>query len=185
MNITVTGRHIEITPEIEDHARTGVGKLKRFFDGIIDAQIILSTEKRSKRAEISILADGIHLHGESTTGDLYKSMDTALARIQTQVTKYKEKLKNHRLRRKDQSPPKGLGLQVDTLHREEVELGESQPQIIRTRNYDLKPMSIDEAVMQMDLIHRDVLVFMNSDTTKLNVICRHKDGNYELIAPNI
>jgi len=184
LQVTLSGRHVEITPALEDHVRKGIEKLTKFSDGILEVQAILSVEKWAHRAEINIGADGYHLHGESTTEDLYKSIDVAISRIQTQILKHKEKIRDHRLH-KGEAPPAKLGIQVDVISGEDIEHGETHPRVIHSRNYAIKPMSVDEAAMQMDLIGQDVLVFINSESTRLNVLSRRKDGNYELIAPDI
>jgi putative sigma-54 modulation protein len=185
LKMNVSGRHVEITPALEDHVKKGVEKLLKLTDGLIEVDAILSVEKRSHRAELNIQADGYYLHGESTTEDLYKSIDVAISRIHTQVLRHKEKMQNHRLRRKEETATKSLDLQVNVLSGEDIELGEKNPRVVRSRNYAVKPMSVDEAAMQMDLMHRDVLVFLNSDNRRLNVLCRRTDGNYDLIAPDI
>lgn len=184
LQVTLSGRHVEITPALEDHVRKGIEKLTKFSDGILEVQAILSVEKLAHRAEINIGADGYSLHGESTTEDLYKSIDVAISRIQTQILRHKEKIRDHRLH-KGEAPPAKLGVQVDVLSGEDIEHGESHPRVIRSRNYAIKPMSVDEAAMQMDLIGQDVLVFINSENNHLNVLSRRKDGNYELIAPDL
>lgn len=184
MNITVSGRHVEVTPAIEEVVRKGLEKLTKFSDSIIDVHAILSVEKLAHRAEINIQADGYHIHGESTTEDLYKSIDVAISRIQTQILRHKEKIRDHRVRKGD-TPPSNLGVQFEVLSGEDIEHGKPQPRVINSRDYAIKPMSVDEAAMQMDLIGQDVLVFINSDTNRLNVLSRRKDGNYNLIAPQI
>lgn len=184
MKVTVSGRHVEITPPLEEHVNKGLGKLTRFTETIMDVEAILSVEKRSHRAEINIHADGFHHHGDATSNDLYKSIDVALSRIQTQIVRHKAKLNDHRLRKKEE-PIKSLGMQVDVLSGEDIEMGETNPQIIRSRNFAVKPMSIDEAAMQMDLLAQNVLVFINSESRKLNVLSRRTDGNYDLIAPEL
>jgi len=185
LNIRVSGKHVDVTPPMEEHIRKGTEKIKKFFDGILDVHAILSVEKRFHRAEINILADGVQLHGVATTDDLYKSIDVALSRIQTQILKHKEKIQNHRLRKKPVAEKPGIGVKVDILSREDVEFGEKNPTIIRTRRYEMKPMSVDEAAMQMDLIQRDILVFLDEGSSRVNVLYRRQDGDYELFAPEI
>ncbi|GMV67157.1 MAG: ribosome-associated translation inhibitor RaiA [Candidatus Omnitrophica bacterium] len=184
MNITVSGKHVEVTPALEEQVRKGLEKLTKFSDGIIEVHAILTVEKLAHKAEVNIQADGYHIHGESTTEDMYKSIDVAISRIQTQILRHKEKIRDHRIR-KGEAPPARLGVQIEVLSGEDLEHGKSQPRVINSRDYAIKPMSVDEAAMQMDLMGQDVLVFHNSDTNRLNVLSRRKDGNYNLIAPNL
>jgi putative sigma-54 modulation protein len=184
LKVTVSGRHVEVTPALEEHVRKGVEKLAKFSDAILDVKAILSVEKRAHTAEINIQADGYYLNGESTTEDLYKSIDVAMSRIQTQILRHKEKIHNHRIR-KGEAPQASLDVKVEILSGEDIEHGESHPRVIRSRNYEIKPMSVDEAAMQMDLLGRNVLVFINSENNRLNVLNRQHDGNYELIAPTL
>jgi putative sigma-54 modulation protein len=171
---------------MEEQIQKGAKKVKKFFDGILDVQATLTVEKRFQRAEINILADGVHLTGDAATDDLYKSIDVAFSRIQTQLLKYKQKLRNHRTRRKT-APANlpGLGIKVEVLSGPDLEYGKQNPEIIVSRNYEIKPMSVEEAAMQMDLIEKDVLVFVNDDNDRLNVLWRRRDGNYELIDPDL
>jgi len=166
---------------MEEHIESGIKKIKKFFEGILDVQATLSVEKRVHRAEINIQADGIHLHGEATSNDLYKSIDVALSRIQTQILRHKEKLQNHRLRKKSNGPTRDV--QINVLSGEDISVGDRDPEIIRTRRYEMKPMFLDEAAMQMDLIHESILVFLDQQSNQVNVLCRRSDGNYDLIAP--
>lgn len=170
---------------MEEQIQKGATKVKKFFDGILDVQATLTVEKRFQRAEINILADGVHLTGDASTEDLYKSIDVAFSRIQTQLLRYKQKLKNHRTRRaSNPTNLPGLGVKVDVLRGQDLEFGGNNPEIIVSRNYEIKPMSVEEAAMQMDLIEKEVLVFVNDETSRLNVLWRRRDGNYELIDPN-
>jgi putative sigma-54 modulation protein len=181
----VSGKHVEVTPALEDHLAKKVIKIKKFFDGILDVHAILSVEKRQHRAEINIQADGVYLHGDSTSDDMYRSIDVAVSRIQTQLLKYKKKLQNHRLRKTEAPvqarPP--IGVMVNVISGEDVHYPEGEPQIIRSRQYTIKPMSLDEAAMQMDLSHQNVLVFLDERTDRVNVLYRRNDGDYELIVP--
>lgn len=183
MNIIVTGKQVEVTPAIEDHLRQGLEKITKFFDGRIDAEAVLTVEKRAQWVEINLTAEGLHLHGECTSEDLYKSIDVAISRIQTQLLRHKDRIRTRRRKAVEGTP--GMDVKVDVLRREDVELGAEEHHVVRTRNYEVKPMSVDEAAMQMDLMHQDVLVFINDASNKLNVLCRRRDGNYDLIAPTI
>ena len=185
MNIRVTGKHVDVTPPMEDQIQKGAAKVKKFFDGILDVQATLTVEKRFQRAEINILADGVHLTGDASTDDLYKSIDVAFSRIQTQLLKYKQKLQDHRSRRSENpTDVRSLGVKVDVLSGPDLEYGRKNPEIIVSRNYEIKPMSVEEAAMQMDLIEKEVLVFVNDENNRLNVLWRRRDGNYELIDPD-
>ena len=183
MKILVTGKQIEVTPALEDHIREGLEKLTKIFDGNIQAEAVLIVEKRRHTAEINLLAEGYHLHSESSSDDMYKSIDVCISRIQTQLYRHKEKIRAKR-RKASENPPL-LGVKVDRLLGEDVEYGAERPHIVRTRNYEVKPMSVDEAAMQMDLLNQDVLVFINDESNRLNVLWRRQDGNYDLIAPVI
>ena len=183
MKITVTGKHVEVTQAMKDHIREGLQKITKFFDGNIQAEAVLTVEKRVRTAEIDLTAEGLHLHGACSSEDLYKSIDVAIARIQTQLLKHKEKIRSRRRKAAENTAP--LGIQVDILRGEDIEYGSDKPSIVRTRNYEVKPMSLDEAAMQMDLLQQDVMVFVNDESNKLNVLCRRRDGNYDLMIPAI
>ncbi|MBU2590933.1 MAG: ribosome-associated translation inhibitor RaiA [Nitrospinota bacterium] len=101
MNISITGRHVEVTEAIKQHAEDKVKRIKKYMHDVIDVHIILSVEKFRHKAEITVQGDGLTLHGEDVTDDMYASIDSVTSKVETQARKHKEKLKTARVKDKD------------------------------------------------------------------------------------
>jgi putative sigma-54 modulation protein len=173
MMVTVTGKNVEVTDALRDYSEKKAAKVNKFFEkSPVGAQVTLSTERGKHIVDITIQVNGLLLRGEEKTNDMYASIDGAIDKIERQVHKYKTRI-NRRLHNDNKvviSP---------VIHMEES----IAPVIKRTKRFTVKPMSDEEAVMQMDLLGHDFFVFSNSETDEINVVYRRKDGNYGLIEP--
>jgi putative sigma-54 modulation protein len=172
MNIVVTGRHLEITPALKNYAEKKIKRFDRYLSNISEAVVTLSVQKYRHKVEVLLKVNGVLIQAEGTTGELYSSIDEVAEKLERQIKKYKEKLVSHR---------KSEG-KAGTIRPEEVAIAEVG-RIIKNKRFDLKPMSPDEASMQMDLLDKDFFVFTNDSTGYINVIYRRKDGNFGLIEP--
>ena len=172
MNILVNGRHLEVTPALKSYAEDKIKKFERYSSDITEAIVTLSIEKYRHKAEVMLKANGILIQAESVTGEIYSAIDEVSEKLDRQVKKYKEKLVSHR---------KGAAKNTETspnpssLHEE--------ARIIKNKRFELKPMSPDEASMQMELLDKSFFVFINDMSGDINVIYRRQDGNFGLIEP--
>jgi putative sigma-54 modulation protein len=181
VQFSIVGRNVEITDAIRDYVEKRLMKLKKYFSRVVDVHVVLFTQKINQVAEVTINAGGIAIHGEESSEDLYASIDKVVDKLSVQLRKHKERLKEHH--KKEPRPDKDLNLNVSIYEKEEVEEAKESPQVMHTQRFAIKPMSVDEAVMQLDLINNDFLVYMNSLSNKVNVLYRRNDGNYGLIEP--
>ncbi|MEW5953765.1 MAG: ribosome-associated translation inhibitor RaiA [Bacillota bacterium] len=170
MKIQVRGRNIEVTDALKEYVEKRLSKLDRFMDGLDEAQVTLKVEKDSHRVEVTMPVNGMILRGEETTGDMYASVDLVSEKLEKQVDKYKGKLMRRR-------QPAGEQKGVFSY------LPEDGPQIVKTKRFAIKPMAVDEAVLQMNLLGHSFFVFSNAETEQVNVVYKRKDGNYGLIEP--
>ncbi|WP_028308056.1 ribosome hibernation-promoting factor, HPF/YfiA family [Desulfitibacter alkalitolerans] len=172
MNINVRGKNVQVTPALKDHVDRRIGKLGRFFDTDQEAQVTLTVEKDRHKVEVTMPLNGYLLRGEEETGDMYASIDMVIDKLEKQVEKYKtrvsRKIRDASIR---EMPP------LSEIAEEE------EPQLVRTKRFALKPMPVEEAIMQMNLIGHSFFVFSNADTEEVNVVYKRKDGNYGLIEP--
>jgi len=143
----------------------------------MECQVTLTVQKFRQIAEVLINANGIRIAGQESHEDMYAAIDLVMDKIERQVKKYKERIGKHK-----PSPGREIRWRRDIYEQESFE-DEKEPVIIQTENYFVKPMFVDEAAMQMDLMNQDFLVFNNASTQTVNVIYRRKDGNYGLIVP--
>ena len=172
MNILVNGRHLEITPALKSYAEEKIKKFEKYSSDITEATVTLSVEKYRHKAEVLLKANGMLIQAESVTGEIYSSIDEVSEKLDRQIKKYKEKLISHR---------KGLDRNTET-EPEPSSLHEGA-HIIKNKRFELKPMSPDEASMQMELLDKSFFVFINDISGDINVIYQRQDGNFGLIEP--
>lgn len=178
MQITTTFRQIEQSDALKSYVEEKLDKVKKYIDEPIIAQTYMTVEKIRHIVEITLTAKGVTIKASEATNDMYASIDAVVDKIERQLRRYKERLKGHKpstdVRAKE---GKRTIVQAESLEQQQA------PVVIRTETISIKPMSVDEAVMQMDLMHKEFLVFTDASTENINVLYRRKDGNYGLIEP--
>jgi putative sigma-54 modulation protein len=176
MLVTVTGKNVEVTDALRDYSEKKVAKVGKFFEkSPVGAQVTFSTERGKHIVDITIQVNGLLLRGEEKTTDMYSSIDGAVDKIERQIHKFKTRI-NRKLHNDDNK----IIVSALAPHEEQA-----APIIKRNKRFTIKPMSAEEAVMQMDLLGHDFFVFSNSETDEVNVVYRRKDGNYGLIEPEM
>ena len=176
MQIIVKGKNMELTPALRTYADKKVSKIARYFeDNVGTATVMLRTEKDLHIVEVTVQIDGLILRGEERTGDMYTSIDGVIEKLERQIKKYKTRI-NYKLR-----VDAGPRIAEPTP----AEAPEPVGQVIKTKRFAVKPMSVEEAVMQMELIGHDFFVFRNSSSEEVNVVYRRADGNFGLIEPEV
>ncbi|HDR06649.1 MAG TPA: ribosome-associated translation inhibitor RaiA [Candidatus Coatesbacteria bacterium] len=185
MKISVVGRNYEVSDAVHRYLEERLGRIRRHFDRVMEAGVVLAVEKYRHRAEITINTGGVGMRGEGETGDMYTSIDLAVDKIDRQVRRYKDKLNRRKYQQAPAPQPEEAlpAVTHELLEPDAGELDESQRHVIKTERHMVKPMSLDEAVMQMDLLNADFYVFTNASTDRLNVIYRRADGNVGWLAP--
>jgi putative sigma-54 modulation protein len=178
MDMTVTGRHVDITPAIREYAEKKLDHVGIDFPRILSAHYILEVDKFRHIAEL-ILQCGNHITIEAreVSEDLYASIDRVVDKVARQMRKYKTKLQRHR-------PRKAELYHVDEqVVTHDLEEDEGVTRVVHTEQFAVKPMFVDEAVLQLELSESHFLVFLNADSEKVNVIYRRKKGDFGLIEP--
>ena len=180
MNTSVTFRHMTASESLREHAENKVSRINKYFDEPAEAHVVLSTEKYAYIAEIIIQAHGMTICGKESSSEMYNSIDRAMEKIEKQIKRYRAKLSTHRPR--DGAKLKMKFKLLEAAGDTELETApDLPPTIIETREFHARPMMLDEAVMQMDLLHNDILVFLNSKTGQINVLYRKAGNKYGLI----
>ena len=182
--VTVTGRHISITDSMRDHAMKKVQGLHLDYPRIIEAKVLLDVHKNYQHfAEVVLFcADHITIEADTTTEDMYASIDETLAKIARRMRKYKTRmLKSHRRPKKNQIQDLSEMVYASEMPEEPVE--DLIPLIIHQENYRIRPLFTDEAIMEMEVSERPFIVFNNAKTQKLSILFRRKDGDYGVIEP--
>jgi putative sigma-54 modulation protein len=179
MQIAVTFRHMESSEPVRNYLEEKLSRIKKYIDEPIDAQAVLSVSKKIRHsAEVTIVAKGITIKGSEETNDMYAAIDAVTDKLDRQLKRYKEKLKNHK-----PLPGKPRQVEKTVLAAESFDEGVGEPVIIRSYSFPVKPMAVEEAVMQMDLLNKNFLVYTDAGSEEINVVYRRKDGNYGLIVP--
>ncbi|AYD41266.1 ribosome-associated translation inhibitor RaiA [Clostridium fermenticellae] len=173
MEIKVTGKNIEVTEALRNIVVKKISKLDKYFNPDVKANITLSVQKNSQIVEVIIPFNGVILRGEEKNSDMYASIDLVIDKLEGQIRKQKTKLqrRNH-----------GTSLRFQFIPDIEEEHDE-EPKIVKTKKFAIKPMSAEEAVLQMELLGHNFFVFENAEDEEVNVVYKRKDGNYGLIEP--
>ena len=179
MQITTTFRHLEPSDSLKSYAEEKLERIRKYIDEPITAQVFLAIEKIRHSADITITAKGITIKASEETSDMYAAIDMVLDKIERQLQRYKDRLKEHK-----PSPESNSQTFMKSVMEAESIEPSREPVVIKSSTFSIKPMSVDEAVMQMDLLHKDFLVFTNAGNDSINVIYRRKDGNFGLIEPD-
>ena len=177
MQIAVTFRHIESSEGVKDYVKEKVEKLEKYLENPREAHVVLSSEKFRQIAEITIVSDGVTLNSQGRDSDLNAAIDQMVDKIERQVRERRGKAKRKRGAPATLSSPEG----------EEVspEVRAELPPLIQRRRTLVKPMSIEEAAAQLDLLQLNFFIFINSESGQINVLARIKDGGYEWIEPSL
>ena len=168
MEIIVRGKNIDVNPALKQYAEKRFAKIDRHLrQPPLSCQVTFSTERENHVVEVTIPLNGFLLRAEESARDAFSSVDNVLEKLEKQMEKYRTRL----LRRdKGDAVP-------------EIKLDQEAPSIVRVKRFAMKPMTPEEAAMQMDLLAHDFFVFANAETNAVNVVYRRKDGNYGLIEP--
>jgi len=180
MSVDITGRHIEITEPLRKFATDRLERLRGIIDEILEVHFILTVEKHQRHiAEVNIKTRHDFYHSEEVSTDMYTSIAAVLDKVEKQILKHKEK----NVTRKRHNNHSGEVITTASVLEVEEALGERLPRIIRTHEVAAKPMSVDDAAIQIGGSDRDFLVFRNAQTERLNVVYKRKDGNIGWIEP--
>jgi len=174
MKISVTFRNTEGENWQKEYVEERLGKLKKYIDNPVDARVILSVEKFRNTAEINLSANGLNINSKEEEKDMHLAIDNAIEKIERQLKKRKEKIrgfKNNQFR-SEESDRESPG-------EEGEELPESK--VVETRKIVLKPMSIDDAIMEMETTKNRFVIYRDSSLENVNVIYRRDDGKFALL----
>ncbi|MBW1807509.1 MAG: ribosome-associated translation inhibitor RaiA [Deltaproteobacteria bacterium] len=175
MQISVTFRNMKPSEALKKYVAEKTERLKKYFSRPADVHVVLAKHKYRSRAEIKVSHSGQVMKGEENTEDMYSSIDLALDKVERQVIKNKDKRQARR------STPSVSEITVRHGIVEHEPKDEQRSKIVDTEEFSAKPMSVDEAVMQMELMNNDFLVFLNATSQDVNVIYKRRDGNIGLI----
>lgn len=169
MKITTTGRKIEVTQGLKGYIERKLSKLDKFFSDESTAQATLSVQKDNHIIEVTIYHDGIIFRAEVRDADMYAAIDRSIDVLERQIRKQKTRLE------------KKLRAGAFSEYDPAVFAEEHEFKIVKTKKHESKPMSVEEAILQMNLLGHEFYIFNNAETMDKEVVYKRKDGNYGLI----
>ncbi|MCP3058533.1 ribosome-associated translation inhibitor RaiA [Myxococcus sp. K38C18041901] len=206
MQFNITFRQFGASDSLKEYAREKVERVNKLLDRAGEAHVVLSLEAgRIHHADITVHSGAWVLRGREKSEDMYASIDLAMDKIERQLRRYRDKLKNHhgkervhhrqdllnqmRVRHAVFEVPDVEELAVETPSPKLTVAPPATPVAVATRvvsstQLTVKPLSVDEAVMQMNLMNNDFYVFHNVESDALGIVYRRKDGQYGLIEPH-
>ncbi|MFI3208353.1 MAG: ribosome-associated translation inhibitor RaiA [Eubacteriales bacterium] len=173
MKFIISGKNIDVTPALKDTIEQKLGKLERYFTPSTEIIVTLSVEKERHKIEVTIPVKGDIIRSEQVSDNMYVSIDLVEEIIERQLRKYKTKLLDRH---------KSSGSFNPSFFDEEI-YDEDEIKIVKTKNFGIKPMFPEDAVVQMGLLGHDFYVFANASTDEVNVVYKRKNGSYGLIEP--
>ena len=179
MQIEVTFKHMEQSDSLRDYVTEKLEKVLKPLIEPVNAQAVLHVEKYRHIAKVTVHANGIVIKGKEETNDMYSSVDLVLDKLNRQVKKYREKIVRHG----DREAVREFRASHSVFQEETSDALDSE--VIRRKEIILKPISVYEAIMQMELMNKNFLLFNNSQTNQLNVIYFRDDGHFGLIEPQV
>jgi putative sigma-54 modulation protein len=178
MQIEVSFKQMEQSDALRDYAVEKLEKVLKPLVEPINAQAVLLVEKYRHVVKITVHANGIVIKGKEETGDMYSSLDLVMDKLDRQVKKFRDKIVEHGNREALR--------EYRASHRVLTEVAPGgPPEVIPQKEIILKPMNVDEALMQMELLNKSFLLFNNAETNSLNVIYIRDDGHFGLIQPQL
>lgn len=173
MRVSIIAKNTTATPALTEMIEKKLSKVKKFFEPEVEAKVKLSVQKNSQKVEITIPFNGNILRAEEITDDMYKSIDLVINKLERRIRKQKTKLSK---RSNDSLRFPELDEAVDNVE-------EENGIVVRTKRFMVKPMSAEEAILQMELLGHSFFIYRDADQDAISVIYKRKDGDYGLLEP--
>jgi putative sigma-54 modulation protein len=178
MRLQVKGRNLEVSDQIRQYAEDKLAKLDRLIKDPTRIELELAVEKNpsiadNHVAEATVWTKGPVLRAREASGDMKASIDQLVDKLERQVKRYRDKRRPRKHGRPEGAAPEPAPLEVSA----------EGPAIVKTKQFAIKPMAPDEAVLQLELVGHDFFVFRNAESDAINVVYRRRDGDYGLIEP--
>lgn len=173
MKITLRGKNIEITEAIEEKVSEKLSKLDKYFivSENVEAKVLVRTYPYGQKIEVTIPTEYVLLRAEVVDQDLYNAIDLVIDKLEGQIRKYKT-----RLNRKSKDNKLAFNLaSIEPLEEEEEDV------LVKTKTITPKPMDMEEAIMQMELIGHSFFVYRDAESDSISIVYRRNDGDYGLI----
>lgn len=181
MDIRFLGKNLQVTEGMKEHLREKVSKLEKYAPRLVETHAVLRKEKHYFEAELTLLAKNFRAFGDGRSKDnIFTAIDEAYARVEKQLKKFREKVKRHHIKEERKDSPAKLKLKAG------ARLGfgdpdQERPEIVKADDFSPKPMTPEEASLQLELSKENFLVFLNPKTQQVQVLYKREDGKHGLI----
>ena len=179
MKIDIVGKNYTVSDKLEEIIRKKAQRLDRFFSDDVTARVVCKEEHKGRfTLEVTIIVDGIVIRSEETSDNMYSNIDVVIPKIDRQIRKHRTRLNK---------TFKNSFFNFQVAEAEAIEMSEEAettvPQIVKTKKFELMPMSVEEAIEQMELLENKFFVYLNPTTGKVNIVYRRYDETIGLIEP--
>ncbi len=181
MHTSVTFRRMDSSEALRLHAEEKLQKLVRLIGDKVDAHVTLSTEKKAFLAEIHLSTHGFFVNAKESSSDMYNSIERAAEKVEKQIKKFRERIKDHQPRAGSKQRMKHNVVELDMATSDVAHF----PQIVETSEFEARPMSLDEAVTQMEISQNRALVFVDPKSSHVHVLYRKSEHQFGLIETHI
>ncbi|XOQ44718.1 MAG: Ribosome hibernation promoting factor [Clostridium sp.] len=175
MRITITGRKVNLRDHFKELVAKKLSRFDRIFDEDAQAKVVVTVLKNRQTVEITIRSRGMYYRAEKTAAEMNSALDDVISALASQIRRNKA-----RLEKKIHSTALLEDTQVQSQEHEEPE----EYKVVRTKHFLVKPMSVEEAILQMNLLGHQFFMFRNEEDNEINVVYKRKDGNYGLLTPD-
>lgn len=179
LNFNIRGENIEVTPAIREYVENKIEKVERYFNEDVNANANVNLKvynDKQTKVEVTIPMKNLTLRAEERHNDMYAAIDLIVDKLERQIRKHKTKV-NRKFRERE-----GAGLYFATTQAAADTVTEDDEySIVRTKQFDLKPMDQEEAVLQMNMLGHDFYIFTDAESNGTNIVYKRKDGKYGLI----
>lgn len=178
LQLQVRGENVEVTQALNEYVQRKLQRLERYFDQpLSNVHVNLKVYKVGQKVEVTIPVMGITLRAEDINVDLYSAIDVVVDKLERQIRKHKTKV-NRKFRH--QKAERGENT-FNTVEEPEYSEFEGNHEVVRIKTYALKPMDVEEAILQMEMLGHQFFVFNDAETNRVSVVYKRKDGRYGLI----
>lgn len=175
MRFEIVGKNIEVTPGLRSAVEEKIGKLEKYFTPETIVHVTLSVEHDLQKIEVTIPVKGNIIRSEESSSDMYVSIDLVEEIIERQLKKYKNKIADRQQ----------TGADFSSFFLDQDFEAEDEIRIVRTKQFDIKPMFPEDACIQMELLGHSFYVFLNAENDRVNVVYKRKGNTYGLIDPEV
>lgn len=179
MKMSIYGKQLTITPAIKEYAESKIGKMTTFSDNILEITATLSASKLKSgdfhTAEVLVYLDGATIKATASSNDLYTAIDLVVDKLERQLKKHKDKINDAIRSREHITKTMKVDIENNVISKADAK--------IVTVYMPPKPMSLEEAILQLEMTNKKFLAFTNDETNKMNIVYRRKDGDYGHIVP--